>query len=611
MKKRTIIEELFAVESKLLEVSTKIKAEGFDSIESWIEHVLEHDHDLAQYFLIPNEPHIRQSLLNVIRSNTFLPRTVLNALAIRIASYIASTGDLKSHPLGDDAVATIVNNFYPLTKLVKRHTSYSEHKASIERIAVALRDSRLHIYKTYAGESDLRVVLKTLQVDQSRDDGPALQYLLEFLFHQLMKNLEQREFISQPHHAWWALLDLFSESSSDWLHNHSSDLDKIIGSLLRDTEYIPRAIDPASVLPELNSVYYEKIWITINMMRIYKTNVAEYVDEGKLIELRARIETNIKALLGDYHDDSLKSIQCKLLFLYETLGYLNYLQVVDLCNSNQIDLRARFIGKYFYDDDVMESYGRIRTAIERFIANRRDWDKHSLSSLLVSGSAGMGKSELIKQVIDEIGRLTSAYDKQFSVDYFTIGSQIASKAQLDEKLKLIESRCGADHVQVIVFDEFEKASADLDFALSLLPVLEWEIQDQCPLTIWVFAQSSFPTSTIIESHAESLPNKSLRDFLTRIQLGRIDLPSLKTSPQQKILTVLGYAINTDPGLEQISRNCLGYFATNESLQNNRQLIKHVKDTTHLSGKRLSLSEDIHFSLRSALNDRDEWMTITR
>ena len=89
-------------------------------------------------------------------------------------------------------------------------------------------------------------------------------------------------------------------------------------------------------------------------MRIYKTNVAEYVDESKLMELRARIETNIKALLGDYNDDSLKSIQCKLLFLYETLGYLNYLQVVDLCNCNQINLRARFIGKYFYDDDVME-----------------------------------------------------------------------------------------------------------------------------------------------------------------------------------------------------------------------------------------------------------------
>ena len=59
VKKRTIIEELFAVEGKLLEVSTKIKAERFDSIESWIEHLLEYDFGLAQYFLIPNEPHIR------------------------------------------------------------------------------------------------------------------------------------------------------------------------------------------------------------------------------------------------------------------------------------------------------------------------------------------------------------------------------------------------------------------------------------------------------------------------------------------------------------------------------------------------------------------------
>src|SRR6185295_4445385 len=216
------------VEGKLLEVSTKIKAEGFDSIESWIEHLLEYDSELGQYFLIPNEPHTRQSLLNLIRSNSSLPRIFLNALSIRIASYIASAGDLKSHPLGDNAVTKIVNNFSPLTKLVKRHTSYSEHKESIELISHALSDNRLHIYKTFTGESDLRVVLKTLQVDPSRDDRLALQFLLDFLFRQLMKNLEQREFIQQPHHAWWALLDLFSESSPDWLHQHSGDLDKII-----------------------------------------------------------------------------------------------------------------------------------------------------------------------------------------------------------------------------------------------------------------------------------------------------------------------------------------------------------------------------------------------
>ena len=112
----------------------------------------------------------------------------------------------------------------------------------------------------------------------------------------------------------------------------------------------------------------------------------------------------------------------------------------------------------------MEIYREIRASIEKFVAHRRDWDKHSLSSLLISGSAGAGKSELIKQVIDEIGKLTRAYDKQFSFEYFTIGTQIASKEQLDEKLKLIETRRGPDQVQVVVFDEFEKASADFDFA---------------------------------------------------------------------------------------------------------------------------------------------------
>ena len=180
-------------------------------------------------------------------------------------------------------------------------------------------------------------------------------------------------------------------------------------------------------------------------------------------------------------------------------------------------------------------YGRIRTAIERFIANRRDWDKHSLSSLLVSGSAGMGKSELIKQVIDEIGKLTRAYDKQFSVNYFD-RQRNRVKEQLDEKLKLIESRCGADQVQVIVLMSLRKPSAELDFPFIAPACFRVGNPGSLPaLTIWMFAQSSFPTSTIIESHAESLPNKSLRDFLTRIQLGRIDLPALKTSPNRKSL----------------------------------------------------------------------------
>jgi len=610
METKKILQEIDTLENKLLIVSKKIeKAREFGSIELWIAHVLERDRELATHFVIPTDARIRRALLTLIKTNSPLTLPIIKLLSTRIASYIAIIDDLRYHPMIGPTLKAILDNFEPLERLIRTHDVHFEPTKSIDVIHQALKDNRLSIYQSYPREPDLRIVLKTLQQDASRDDEESLHYLLEFLFAQLKRNLIQPGLISQQRHGWWALLDLLVESDPEWLDKNREDLSSILLSFLNAPPDTPGTWDPTSVVPEMNSRYNEKVWVSINMMRVYRTSIDKFIPPLTIAKLKIKIESNLRDLIKDDYD-SIRSNQCKLLVLYEALEYQNYVEVVNICNKDQIDIKGQSIGKYLYNNGIVDDFRPIKSSIGRLIVNRENWTKHMLSSLLISGPAGSGKSELMRQVIDEIKKTAEANEKEFHEQFITIGKNINTAEQLQDALTDIQTHAGErNKVRVVAFDEFDKAG--FNFPLQFLEVLAAGTKNEDPVTFWIFGQSSYPTFHIYKSFAESQTDKTLRDFLTRIQLGSINIPELKVSPQQKIFTALGYMISKNPALESVSRSCVGYFATNAVVQNNRELITEIENSAHVEENKLSLRNGFKLRMNGIAKSENEWIRIVR
>lgn len=589
MNKKVILEEIRSIELKLLGISTKVyEAKNYSSVEHWIKYILEKDKDLARYFLIPIEEPVVGSIITLITINSSMAQPMINLLSNRIGTLNSAIPDIRQHPVSGKIISTVLENFGPLLKLLKKYNAYHEQSKNIDLVCKALKENRLHLYKRSSNDPDVRVILKTLQLDKSRDNKEDLNYLLNFLFTQLQRNHKQAGFINPPHYAWWSLLDVVTESEDEWLQANTEALNNILAHFLDANEYIPSVIDFTSIIPEINSVYYQKIWITIDMIRIVMSDKSRIFAKEILDKLKRKINSNLQVIIGDENDESVRSYQCKLLLLYESVLYFNYLETISLSESTTLTIKNSYIGKYLYADEVKSKFNEIRESIVSFIANRNSWQKHTLTSLLISGSPGQGKSEIADQIKEEIEQISKEKDKKFRFHGYAIGKNISDGNDLSNILnnRILSSEDG-ETIQVILFDEFDKA-ANFDFFAPFLSVLESPINSKVPLTFWIFAQSSYPTLALLEMYANTIENKSLRDFLTRMRLGAIDIPELRVSPQQRVFTALGYALSQNPELEKVSRDFVRYIGGNLSYNNNRDLIQDFTKKSVIKSDSLNL-----------------------
>ncbi|RZK20101.1 MAG: hypothetical protein EOO43_11330 [Flavobacterium sp.] len=367
------------------------------------------------------------------------------------------------------------------------------------------------------------------------------------------------------------------------------------------------AADPTNLVPELNSIYYENIWVTIDLIRIYKADIRKYVPESSVQKLSNKIELNLKTLLYQDTDESIRSIQCKLLVLYEALSHYSHIEILGLCSLTEIDLKNRYIGKLIYADDVLSSYNATKTSITNFIQSPDQWKKRPLTSLLVSSSPGQGKSELAKQIGNEIEQFAKTIGKGYEYKYNAIGSNISEESDLKKVLHELESTPSSDNIRVIIFDEVDKAN--FDFFAPFLSYLESPLPATYPLTFYFFCQSKFSTFASLSNYAHTLENKSLRDFLTRMQLGHVDIPDLKFSPQQKVYTALGYAFSQFSELAYVSRDCLYMLAISDS-QNNRDVIgKFSKEVQLIENEKLALKKDV--LVPGDLSQLSKWIKLNK
>lgn len=609
MQKRNIQTEILNTEKKLLDISEKVFAiNDIDTMNDWIVKVLNEKNDLAKNFHLPTNPQIKKALLTLIQNSSLLTHPIVNLLSKRISAFIATIGDLYNHPLRGAKLKPFLSNFEPLIKQVKKYNDNFEHSKSIKLISDALKANRLHIYKSSPKEPDLRVALRAFYEDKTRNQSEAIKSILDFVLSQLIKHEKQSGFISQPRHSWWAVLTLFAEADETWLTKNKPQLNKIIRHLINEVEYSPRAdTDFASIVPELDSIYNEKTWVTINAIRLFKHEIENYLQPSLVKLLKSKIEQDFVILINEKEDESIKHLQSKLILLYDMLGYLNKIDAIKLSNEKTITLTKNRIGKFLYDDEVITQYKAVFPSIESIIKNRTIWKKHTLSSLLISGSPGQGKSEFASQLTDQIEKLANENKMSFVKHNKIIGTNINSSEELKLCLKeFSEQKGGENQVQVVVFDEFDKA--DFEFYTPFLPYLETTPTEEQPLTFWIFAQSTFPTFEIFKSYADTLTKKAMKDFSTRLKLGTIDLSELKISPQQKILTAIGYGVNTYPAIREISKQCFLYFATNETLQSSRDLTGVFAKETQVKAEKLMLADSV-LNNGKKVDSKENWIKL--
>jgi hypothetical protein len=227
------------------------------------------------------------------------------------------------------------------------------------------------------------------------------------------------------------------------------------------------------------------------------------------------------------------------------------------------------VGEMYYALPVVETVRAIAQKAEKYVANPGEWTKPILSSLLISGLPGQGKTELVLQFGAELRSICRRHRREFEFSLNSFGSDIVSEHDLTKCL--IGSSVVSNAVRCFAFDEIDKARFDL-FA-HFLPLLEKS--DKGPVVFWIFAQSGHPSYSAFTTYAETLPTKSLRDFLTRMQLGHIDLPSVRLSPEQRISTALGIAKKRNPTLQRVDRNLIFDVAQRTSIKNNRDILQMV------------------------------------
>lgn len=594
----TIQSKILEAENQLLFQSERVKAiADVDTINNWIVTVLSSDAVLSKSLNFPQDKKSKKALLTLIKERSPITEPLVSLLAKRIFDFIGTISEVHNHHMRGPKLEPLLNNYQPLLNLVFKYHEEYEVRKTITSVFEALQARRLHIYKSRPKEPDIRVILRALYEDKAREDTAAVQGMLDFIFEQLRKHVIQTGFIAQPRHVWWAILTLITEAEDSWLEKNQFEINNIVNHVLMEVEYIPRSDDFGNFVPELDSKSNERSWGTINQIRLLKRNLTLYVEKDVTQVLEKRIESNIRSILDDKSELSIKFLQNKLLLLYEALGYYNNATAKSLSKAKVIDLTGRKVGELFYADGVLAQIRSVLNSISIYIANPNKWQRATLTSMLISSTPSQGKSALVKQMEIELQKIATRNGKRFCINNYTVGSPpLQTAKELSSILDDLKTTVDKDLIRLVVFDEFDKA--DFDFYLPFLPHLEKPSNADREVTIYIFAQSSSPTNEIFRSYAHSarVLNKALPDFCTRLELGFIDLPDLKTSPEQRIFSLIGIARENDRVASKIQRNCLTYFARNEKILGPRALRTQFGQNVHVIDEVIFLRPDLEKEL---------------
>jgi hypothetical protein len=570
MHRADLLAEVRRLEDELLRASERIREVGTnDSLAGWLIKVLKSDDELARQFALPTEPKVTKALLVLLETDSAIQTPLITLLAQRVSAFVATIRDIAKHPLSSSRVSAIAENTREFVELLNRYEVNYDRRKTIPLVAESLKEHRSHIYKSSPRESDLRVALRAFYEDKEREEVEGVDFLLDFVMSELLEEVRHPGHLPQPRHAWWAVQTLLQEGRTEWLNTQRSSLNKVVAHLLSQVEYRPsRELDYTSFVPELHSRDNEDLWAAINGCKILSGDRAWILNQANSSQIVKKLWHCVSGVLsGNQGYSNLKLVQSRLILLYEALIYLDLQATLRLATARTLDLGIARIGIRYYDPAVIDRFRELEGRMAGLLEEPSRWVRGTLSSAIISGAPGQGKSELATQLIAEFGDLATAHGFEFDALQLAIGKEVRDEDDLAAALSW-EGKEGTIYCRML--DEVDKAQFDV--YAQFLSLLETETDKR---TIWLFAQSAQPTFEQLRQDAEREGPRSLRDFLTRMQLGHVDVPSLAYSAVQKIYSALGMSKAINPGLAEVQRELLLELVRRTDVETNRDLMRIV------------------------------------
>lgn len=608
MELKRIIEKISVEEeilnNLLLEVDKTLDTE---TIISWFIRILKSYPNICEKFALPSDTRLKNALLKILTIESSIKNPISYLLTNRLEQYLASLPNICSHNMSSQSIKDSMEIYYKLKRLINFYKTASQNK-SISATTTALKTHRLHLYKESNNETDLRVVLRSFYEDKNDGNRNDRNLLLNFILEQLVNESNQPGHISERRHLWWSIFTLLSESDLKWITTNKNAIDNQINYLLSLPEYSPSGdVLSKSSVPELITVENDKLWETINICRILITEFSFNLELITIEKLKTRLNQNVDFIFSNDLYSSIVSTKNKLILLYELANYQSIESSLSTVNDDKYSYKSNFIGEFLYNMDTLESSRLILKKISKFIDTPDRWTKHTLTSLMICGAPGQGKSEFANQFSLELKKIANNTGKEIVINFSSVGKEINSNEDLNRILDNSTNYSNPELIVVNIFDEIDKAI--FNFYTPFLSKLEMKvISGQTPLTIWIFAQSSFPRFDSYINYSNKLENKSLRDFLTRLQLGYIELPELKFSPEQRLLSAIGVAKKSFKKSSSISKGWAFYFMSSLTIEHNRLLIKEVNEKTEIIDQVLVLNnmkliETIEQIINSKANEK--------
>ncbi len=590
MELKRITEKISVEEKVLIDLLLEVEQTlNVDTIASWFVKVLKSYPNICEKFALPTNTQLKNALLKILTIESSIKNPISYLLTNRLEQYLASLPDICSHNMSSESIKNSMEIYYKLKRLINLNKSTSQSK-SISAIANALKNHRLHLYKEYNNETDLRVVLRSFYEDKNDGNTKERNTLLDFIIAQLINESKQPGLISERRHLWWSLYTLLSESDIKWFSNKQGEIENIISYLLSLPEYSPTGdVLSKSSTPELITVENDKLWETINICRILNCELSNRIIQPIIEQLKGRLNQNVNYIFLNDLYSSIGITKNKLILLYELANFQSVESAKLWINDCSYTFKPNLIGEFLYNMDTLDKSKIILRKIEDFIKLPDKWTKHTLTSMMICGAPGQGKSEFANQFGSELKKIAGVYKKEIKINFLSVGKEINSNEDLSQFLNDISKETDTKTIIVNIFDEVDKAN--FNFFTPFLSALEMRFNaSQTPLTVWVFAQSSFPRFDSYRDYANKLENKSLRDFLTRLQLGYIELPELKFSPEQRLLSAIGVAKKSFKDSSFISKGWAYYFMSKYNIEHNRLLIAEVNENTEIVDEVLVISK---------------------
>lgn len=591
MDKKALTTQIDACEKHLIQLSQKVEGvPRADSFTGWLLYVLESDLDLARALNLPTEESPRVAAITLLRTSTAIAAPLSAMLARRTGVFLSTLADTSQHVGAGDRLAQVNSRFDKLRELLAQFDHHGSNARTLRLVRLAIKAGDIHRLRTNPEETPIRVALRSFYEDQTRDSALEITSVLDFILQELAADVRTPGRVRHARQFAWGALTLVKEAPRTWLDGHRREITQIarrLGVILTQTSPSMGA-DAGSLVSDLYSTANERIWTVINAVRFARAVPEAVLPQKVARELLEAVEDQVDAMVkAPPSAMNLKMLQSRLVLLYEAFELLLDFEVANILKGKQLRLSEHLIGTLLYDEDTMRQFAKLQARIRPLIEDRQSWKKPTQGAMVISGGAGQGKTELAKQIANEIRKLADASGAQFRSFFFTAGTDLVVPDDLAARLREIREleETEPDSIRVVLFDEFDKAG--FDFYLPFLPLLERS--DKSSGTFWLFAQSRFPSYADLKAFAETLENKSMRDFLTRMLLGSINLSPLRSSPPQRLLTVLGMAAartSKEQGLARVSQRAVASICWASGVSNNRDLLRLLSDRLTIAGRDL-------------------------